>query len=126
MQCVQPLQVKMERALSVFHKMLFHHLSKLMQFHYVKPHLGVPSEQEINEVIEAIKNSKFPVLLAGMRSSSQAETEAIRRLVQKTNLPVVETFQGAGVISRELENHFFGRVGLFRNQVGDNYLEKVI
>ena len=60
-----------------------------------------------------------------MRSSSQAETEAIRRLVQK-NLPVVETFQGAGVISRELENHFFGRVGLFRNQVGDNYLEKVI
>ena len=33
-----------------------------------KPHLGVPSEQEINEVIEA-KNSKFPVLLAGMRSS---------------------------------------------------------
>ena len=27
---------KMERALSVFHKMLFHHLSKLMQFHYVK------------------------------------------------------------------------------------------
>ena len=89
-----------------------------------KPHLGVPSEQEINEVIEAIKNSKFPVLLAGMRSSSQAETEAIRRLVQKTNLPVVETFQGAGVISRELENHFFGRVGLFRNQVGDELLRK--
>lgn len=88
------------------------------------PHLGVPSEQEINEVIEAIKNSKFPVLLAGMRSSSQAETEAIRRLVQKTNLPVVETFQGAGVISRELENHFFGRVGLFRNQVGDELLRK--
>lgn len=27
---------KMERALSVFHKMLFHHPSKLMQFHYVK------------------------------------------------------------------------------------------
>ena len=75
-------------------------------------------------MIEAIKNSKFPVLLAGMRSSSQAETEAIRRLVQKTNLPVVETFQGAGVISRELENHFFGRVGLFRNQVGDELLRK--
>ena len=42
----------------------------------------------------------------------------------KTNLPVVETFQGAGVISRELENHFFGRVGLFRNQVGDELLRK--
>lgn len=28
-------------SLSVFHKMLFHHLSKLMQFHYVKNHILV-------------------------------------------------------------------------------------
>lgn len=89
-----------------------------------KPSLGVPSEQDINDVIEAIKNASFPVLLAGMRSSSAEETNAIRKLVERTNLPVVETFQGAGVISRELENHFFGRVGLFRNQVGDELLRK--
>lgn len=89
-----------------------------------KPNLGVPSEQDINDVIEAIKNASFPVLLAGMRSSSAEETNAIRKLVERTNLPVVETFQGAGVISRELENHFFGRVGLFRNQVGDELLRK--
>ncbi|HCW8748767.1 acetolactate synthase AlsS [Staphylococcus aureus] len=89
-----------------------------------KPNLEVPSEQDINDVIEAIKNASFPVLLAGMRSSSAEETNAIRKLVERTNLPVVETFQGAGVISRELENHFFGRVGLFRNQVGDELLRK--
>ncbi|HDH4410691.1 TPA: acetolactate synthase AlsS [Staphylococcus aureus] len=89
-----------------------------------KPSLGVPSEQDINDVIEAIKNASFPVLLAGMRSSSAEETNVIRKLVERTNLPVVETFQGAGVISRELENHFFGRVGLFRNQVGDELLRK--
>ena len=73
---------------------------------------------------QAIKDAKFPVLLAGMRSSSEKETEAIRKFVEKTSLPVVETFQGAGVISRELEDHFFGRVGLFRNQVGDELLRK--
>lgn len=89
-----------------------------------KPSLGVPSEHDINDVIEAIKNASFPVLLAGMRNSSAEETNAIRKLVERTNLPVVETFQGAGVISRELENHFFGRVGLFRNQVGDELLRK--
>ncbi|HDE9241813.1 TPA: acetolactate synthase AlsS [Staphylococcus aureus] len=89
-----------------------------------KPSLGVPSEHDINDVIEAIKNASFPILLAGMRSSSAEETNAIRKLVERTNLPVVETFQGAGVISRELENHFFGRVGLFRNQVGDELLRK--
>lgn len=89
-----------------------------------KPHLGVPEDEEVNEVLQAIKDAKFPVLLAGMRSSSEKETEAIRKFVEKTSLPVVETFQGAGVISRELEDHFFGRVGLFRNQVGDELLRK--
>ncbi|OFN42545.1 acetolactate synthase AlsS [Staphylococcus sp. HMSC069E10] len=89
-----------------------------------KPHLGVPTDEEVNEVLQAIKDAKFPVLLVGMRSSSEKETEAIRKFVEKTSLPVVETFQGAGVISRELEDHFFGRVGLFRNQVGDELLRK--
>ena len=89
-----------------------------------KPHLGVPTDEEVNEVLQAIKDAKFPVLLSGMRSSSEKETEAIRKFVEKTSLPVVETFQGAGVISRELEDHFFGRVGLFRNQVGDELLRK--
>jgi acetolactate synthase I/II/III large subunit len=40
-------------------------------------------------------------------------------LLAVTDLPVVETFQAAGVVSRELEDHFVGRVGLFRNQPGD-------
>jgi acetolactate synthase-1/2/3 large subunit len=35
----------------------------------------------------------------------------------------VETFQAAGVISRALEDHFLGRVGLFRNQPGDVILD---
>ncbi|MGC3628292.1 acetolactate synthase AlsS, partial [Enterococcus faecalis] len=39
-------------------------------------------------------------------------------------LPVVETFQGAGIISKELEEHFFGRVGLLRNQPGDRLLKR--
>lgn len=89
-----------------------------------QPQLGVPNLEDIQDVIKAIKYAKFPVLLVGMRSSSEKETEAIRQLVAKSNLPVVETFQGAGVLNRELENHFFGRVGLFRNQVGDELLRK--
>ena len=45
-------------------------------------------------------------------------------MVAITGLPVVETFQGAGIISKELEEHFFGRVGLFRNQPGDRLLKR--
>src|SRR6478609_2497561 len=49
---------------------------------------------------------------------------ALHRLIADTDLPVVETFQGAGVLSRELETHYLGRVGLFRNQPGDVVLAR--
>lgn len=88
------------------------------------PRLGVARVEEIAELSKRIEAAQLPVLLVGMRSSSQEVTEAIRKLVEKTDLPVVETFQAAGVISRELENHFFGRVGLFRNQPGDALLKR--
>ena len=59
-----------------------------------------------------------------MNASTKEATEAIRLLVAKTGIPVVEMFQAAGVISRGLVQHFYGRVGLFRNQPGDRLLNK--
>lgn len=88
------------------------------------PKLGSASADDIRYLAERIREAKLPVLLVGMRGSSEKETLAIRQLVEKTALPVVETFQAAGVISRELETHFFGRVGLFRNQPGDMLLKR--
>ncbi|MBU5547396.1 MULTISPECIES: acetolactate synthase AlsS [unclassified Enterococcus] len=88
------------------------------------PKLGSASADDIRYLAERIREAKLPVLLVGMRGSSEKETLAIRQLVGKTALPVVEIFQAAGVISRELEAHFFGRVGLFRNQPGDMLLKR--
>lgn len=88
------------------------------------PQLGSASANDISYLAERIREAKLPVLLVGMRGSSEKETAAIRKLVEKTSLPVVETFQAAGVISRQLESHFFGRVGLFRNQPGDMLLKR--
>lgn len=88
------------------------------------PKLGSASKETILNLAQRIQEAQLPTLLVGMRASSEKETQAIRRLVKKTGLPVVETFQGAGIISRELEEHFFGRVGLFRNQPGDMLLKR--
>ena len=88
------------------------------------PILGAASEEDIADLTKRIRDAKLPTLLVGMRASGKKETAAIRKLVEKTGLPVVETFQGAGIISRELENYFFGRVGLFRNQPGDMLLKR--
>ncbi|MDC9270032.1 acetolactate synthase AlsS, partial [Clostridioides difficile] len=88
------------------------------------PKLGHASAETIAALAERIKQAKLPVLLLGMRASARKVTAAIRELVAITGLPVVETFQGAGIISKELEEHFLGRVGLFRNQPGDRLLKR--
>ena len=89
-----------------------------------EPKLGNASIDDINYLAQAIKNAVLPVFLLGSGSSSASVTHAIRELLQYVNIPVVETFQGAGVISRDLVHNFFGRVGLFRNQPGDMLLKK--
>lgn len=88
------------------------------------PKLGPASPIESTLLSQRIKAAKLPVLLLGMRASDPETTNAIRRLIAETHLPVVETFQDAGIIPRELEDDFFGRVGLFRNQPGDQLVKK--
>ncbi|HGC9575302.1 TPA: acetolactate synthase AlsS [Streptococcus agalactiae] len=89
------------------------------------PKLGSASVLDINYLAQAINNAVLPVLLLGNGASSERVTAAVRRLLDAVKLPVVETFQGAGIVSRELEDEtFFGRVGLFRNQPGDMLLKR--
>ncbi|HGD1363493.1 TPA: acetolactate synthase AlsS [Streptococcus agalactiae] len=89
------------------------------------PKLGSASVLDINYLAQAINNAVLPVLLLGNGASSEGVTAAVRRLLDAVKLPVVETFQGAGIVSRKLEDEtFFGRVGLFRNQPGDMLLKR--
>ncbi|KRL37640.1 acetolactate synthase AlsS [Lacticaseibacillus manihotivorans] len=88
------------------------------------PKLGPASPADMTYLARQIKDAQLPVLLLGMRASSAAVTKAIRELLSVSELPVVETFQGAGIISADLEDNFFGRVGLFRNQPGDQLLQR--
>jgi acetolactate synthase-1/2/3 large subunit len=86
------------------------------------PKLGIAPEEWINETANLIEKAQLPVLLLGMRSSQPHVVKAIRALLKRVSIPVVQTFQAAGTLSRELESNFYGRVGLFRNQPGDALL----
>lgn len=87
--------------------------------------MGAAAASNIAQLAELIKNAKLPVILVGQRGSDDATVAALHSLLHQFALPVVETFQGAGVISRELEEQsFFGRIGLFRNQTGDKLLHE--
>lgn len=85
---------------------------------------GATHQNIIMDVAHLINHAKFPVLLLGQEASRSENAKAIRQLLSKTFLPTVGTFQAAGVVSRKLVSCFAGRVGLFRNQPGDQLLNK--
>jgi acetolactate synthase-1/2/3 large subunit len=83
------------------------------------PPLGPAPADRIAQAVGLIRAAQRPALFVGVRVGEPAPCAALRELLAVTELPVVETFQAAGVVSRDLEDHFVGRVGLFRNQPGD-------
>jgi acetolactate synthase I/II/III large subunit len=83
------------------------------------PGLGAAPADQVECAASVIRAARRPVLFVGARAGDPTACAALRDLMAVTDLPVVETFQAAGLVSRELEDHFVGRIGLFRNQPGD-------
>lgn len=90
----------------------------------VAPRLGAAHPQSLLQAAELIRAARFPVVLAGARSGADRVVRALHTLLRASELPVVETFQAAGIISRDLEDHYLGRVGFARNQPGDVLLDR--
>jgi len=88
------------------------------------PLYGPAPAESIRKVARMLESAKRPVLFLGQRASSHIVVEALHEFLAKHKVAVVETFQAAGAISEELApSVFFGRVGLFRNQIGDRLLQ---
>lgn len=88
------------------------------------PKLGPAADDAISAAIAKIQTAKLPVVLVGMKGGRPEAIKAVRKLLKKVQLPFVETYQAAGTLSRDLEDQYFGRIGLFRNQPGDLLLEQ--
>ena len=89
--------------------------------------LGTGGAAPLSEVVDAVRvieNASCPVLLLGAESSRPKNAHALIRLLEKTALPTLSTYQAAGVVPLRLGKLFAGRVGLFDNQPGDKLLEQ--
>ena len=84
---------------------------------------GPAAADAITAAARLISSAKQPVLLLGLLASEKNAAEAVRGLLAKTKLPVVCTYQGAGVVPRELFDRFGGRIGLFHTQPADKLLD---
>lgn len=85
--------------------------------------LGAAPGGALQTAANLLSEARFPVLFLGEEASNPRHVEPIRTLLQQTGLPAISTYQGAGVLSRELFPRFVGRVGLFKNQPGDRLLD---
>jgi acetolactate synthase I/II/III large subunit len=88
------------------------------------PLVGPAPAEALAEAIRVIGEAERPVILLGLLASRPAAAEAVRKLIAATGAPVVGTYQAAGAVSQDLVNRFGGRVGLFRNQPGDQLLHE--
>ena len=86
--------------------------------------LGPADPASIGAAAELITNASQPVLLLGLQASEVQAAQEVRAFLAKTHLPVVCTYQGAGVVPREFFHCFGGRVGLFHNQLADHLLDE--
>lgn len=89
-----------------------------------RPHLGTAAPDALDRAAALLNNARFPVVLLGVGAGTPEAAAAFRRLLHRHALPVVCTFEAAGVVSRDLVDRFVGRVGYVRNQPGDALLRK--
>ncbi|KAF5664355.1 acetolactate synthase [Fusarium heterosporum] len=89
---------------------------------FLPPNYGPSADSTLDEAAKIIQSAKAPVLFLGMRAADPGVIQAVQRFLQRHPVPVIETFQAAGAISKDLFHLFYGRVGLFRNQPGDKLL----
>lgn len=80
---------------------------------------GMADTRAISEAANKIKAAKNPVFLLGLQASRPENAAAIRALLNRTQLPVLGTYQAAGTVDISYYQRFAGRVGLFNNQPGD-------
>ncbi|MGL9730743.1 acetolactate synthase AlsS [Enterococcus sp. DIV0756] len=79
----------------------------------------ISDDATIATAADKIKAAKRPVMIIGARADDEAAAKEIQAFVKKTGIPVVETFQATGLLTREFNQNYVGRVGLFNNLPGD-------
>lgn len=79
----------------------------------------ISDKSTIITAVNKIKAAKRPVIIIGARAADEEAAAAIQAFVRKTGIPVVETFEATGLLTREFNYSYVGRVGLFNNLPGD-------
>lgn len=73
---------------------------------------------KIDEVIEALKNAKRPVIIAGNGITLSSANEEFNKLISTLNIPVIGTFARYDIVRND-SKYFFGRFGTIGNRMAN-------
>ncbi|WP_367026954.1 acetolactate synthase AlsS [Methylococcus sp. ANG] len=85
---------------------------------------GTAPDNVIERAAALLDTAEDPAILLGVRAGTPPVADAVRRFLSRHPLPVAMTFEAAGTLSRDLVEHFVGRVGYVLNQPGDDVLRQ--
>ncbi len=82
------------------------------------PHMAISyaGEQDLCAAAVMISEAKSPLIIVGGGAANDAVAEELQNFLSVSNIPVVCTFEGAGMVTREHQQLFMGRLGVFQNQ----------
>lgn len=72
--------------------------------------------KSIKQAVTMLQEAKSPLIIVGGAASSVEIASQIHKLVAKSHIPLICTFEGAGTINHEQKHKFMGRLGVFQNQ----------
>ena len=67
---------------------------------------GLPPDDALDRAAILLRTARRPMLLIGVGAGEAAATAAIRRLMHQAAIPVACTFEGNGIVPRELLDRF--------------------
>lgn len=85
-------------------------------------HQGAAPEPSLLDAASMINKAKLPILFLGEEASRPENAAAINALLSNNKIASINTFQGAGAINDKNMDIYVGRVGLFKNEPGDQLL----
>lgn len=68
------------------------------EYTHPKPPLCYPDVESVQKAVELLKNAKRPLVIVGKGAAYARAEQPIRELIQRTNLPVLATPMGKGVV----------------------------
>jgi acetolactate synthase-1/2/3 large subunit len=87
------------------------------------PPVQYAGSSNIENVVALIEDAKNPLFVLGSSLHNQGANEIFEKIIERTHIPCVATFEGNNYLPVRNDDLWYGRLGTFRNHLANKLLE---